>query len=448
MVQPIPDITEHLLVAARRAGADAADAIAMAGTKLTIDVREGALEEAGRAEDLDIGLRVFIGKRQATVSASDNKPATIETLANRAVAMAREAPEDAFAGLADASALAQSWDLAALDLVDPGDEPAPAALEARARLAEEAARAQKGISKSDGASAWYVASQTHLAATNGFSGGSQRTAHGVSVTAITGSGTDMERDGAFEARVFQSDLPSPEEVGSLAGHRAAARAGARKPPTGAYPVLYDERISGGLIGHLLGAANGASVARGASWLRDAMGELVLPEALSIIEEPHRPRIAGSRAFDAEGLPTTQRALVKDGRLEGWILDLATARKLGADSTGNAARGVSGPPMPRPHNITLTPGAASFDDLLADMGTGLLVTSMLGASINATTGDYSRGASGFWVENGEITYPVNECTIAGNLRDMLRRVVPANDAKAHKSQQVPSLLVEGLTLAGA
>ena len=258
----------------------------------------------------------------------------------------------------------------------------------------------------------------------------------------------MERDWAGEGRIFAADMPTPEEIGSLAASRTLERAGSTKPPTGAYPVLFDERVASSLIGHLLSAINGSAIARGASWLRDALGTQVLPAGLSIIEDPHRPRIAGSRPFDGEGLPTARRAIVDNGFLTGWTLDLGTGRKLGMPSTANASRGTSSPPSPSTSNIELTQGTVSRADLIRDMGTGLLVTSMIGATINPTTGDYSRGASGFWVENGQILHPVNECTIAGNLRDMLMRLTPANDAKPHLSTRVPSLLVEGLTLAGA
>jgi PmbA protein len=242
-------------------------------------------------------------------------------------------------------------------------------------------------------------------------------------------------------------LPSPEEVGRIAAERTIARAGARKPPTGSFPVIFDERIASGLIGHLLSAINGTSIARGSSWLRDAMGQQVLPETLTITEDPLRPRTSGSRPFDAEGLPTVRRNIVENGILQSWTLDLATARQLGLQSTANASRGTSAPPSPSVSNIALTQGAQSREDLIRDIGTGLLVTSMIGSSINPTTGDYSRGASGFWIENGAISYPVNECTLAGNLRDMLRTLVPANDARPHLSRVVPSLLVTGLTLAG-
>jgi PmbA protein len=258
----------------------------------------------------------------------------------------------------------------------------------------------------------------------------------------------MERDFYGESRAFRADLPAPDEVGRIAAERTLARAGARKPPTGRYPVLYDERVAAGLIGHLVAAVNGTAIVRGASWLADAMGQEVLPRGLSLTEEPHRPRVTGSRLYDGEGLPTAASPLVEDGVLRRWVLDLSTAAKLGLESTANAGRGPSAPPAPSAGNLTLTQGTASREDLVAQMGTGLLVTSLIGATINPTTGDYSRGASGFWVENGEIAYPVNECTIAGNLREMLRTIVPANDARAHLSRVVPSLLVEGVTLAGA
>jgi PmbA protein len=266
--------------------------------------------------------------------------------------------------------------------------------------------------------------------------------------AISGTGADMERDYYGDSRIYFSDLDGPETIGQIAARRCVERTGARQPQTGTYPVLFDERIAASLVGHLLAAVNGASIVRGSSWLRDRLGKQVLPETLSIVENPLRPRAFSSRPFDGEGLQTAPRTIVENGILSGWTLDLASARKLGMQSTANASRGTSSPPSPATGNIALTQGSASRADLLRDMGTGLLVTSMIGSSINATTGDYSRGATGFWIENGEIAYAVNECTIAGNLHDLLRGLVPANDARLHLSRVVPSLLVEGLTLAGA
>ncbi|MGQ0567824.1 MAG: TldD/PmbA family protein [Gemmobacter sp.] len=447
MTRRLEDLTAALLQAARRAGAGAADALAVEGTSQSIDIRQGRLEEAQRAEGIDLGLRVLIGGRQACVSSSDTSERTIQAMAERAVAMAREAPEDPHAGLADPGQVSSGWDIAGLQLADPAPEATPQALEAAARAAEAAAMAVTGVVQVE-ASASQSQRRMHLAATNGFQGGYARTSQSLSAVAFVGQGTGMERDWSAEGRIFAADMPGAEGIGRLAAERALSRLGARKPPTGAYPVLYDERVAASLIGHLLSAANGSAVARGASWLRDALGQQVLPGGLSVIDDPLRPRAASSRPFDAEGLATARRAIVEDGVLTGWTLDLASARKLGMASTASAARGPSAPPSPGTSNIDLTQGSATRADLVAAMGTGLLVTSLIGSTVNPTTGDYSRGASGFWVERGEIAFPVNECTIAGNLRDMLLRLTPANDARAHLSTRVPSLLVQGLTIAGA
>ncbi len=448
MSQTPEDLCQSLLQEARRAGAEAADALVVRASSVSVQVRGGALEHAERAEATDLGLRVLIGRRQALVSTSDFSPATLTEMAGRAVAMAREAPEDPHAGLAAPEQLAEGWDLAALELSDPAPEPSAQALERDARAAEAAALAVEGVTQVSDAEAGYGAHDIHLAATNGFSGGYRRSIRWTSCVAIAGTGSGMERDHDSDSRAWQSDLRRPEEIGATAGRRAVARLNPRRPPTGSFPVLFDERVAASLIGHLLAAANGAAVARGSSWLRERLGQQVLPEGLSLIEDPHRPRIGASRPFDAEGLPTRRRAIVEDGILTGWTLDLASARKLGMAPTGNAARGTSSPPSPANWNIALTEGAHSREDLIRDMGTGLLVTSLIGSTINPTTGDYSRGAAGFWVENGEIAFPVNECTIAGNLHDMLRRMVPANDARKWLSRVVPSLLIEGMTLAGA
>lgn len=440
-------LTQAMLMAAKKAGADSADAMAISGTSQSIDIRQGRLEQAERSEGTEIGLRVLMGGRQACVSASDTSAATLAQLAERAVAMAREAPEDPHVGLASVEQIARTWDMAALELCDDTAEPSPAMIEADARAAEAAAMAVAGISQVE-ASAGYGLRQVYLAASNGFSGGYARSSRSISAVAFTGSGTAMERDYAGEGRIHQADMPAADEIGALAAARTLARAGATKPKTGTYPVLFDERVASSLIGHLLSAINGGSIARGSSWLLNALGTQVLPVGLSVIEDPLRKRISGSRPFDGEGLPTAQRMIVQNGVLMGWTLDLATGRKLGMPSTANAARGTSSPPSPATSNIDLTMGTHSHADLIKDMGTGLLVTSMIGSTISATTGDYSRGASGFWVENGVVMHPVNECTIAGNLRDMLLRIIPANDARAHLSTRVPSLLVEGMILAGA
>lgn len=447
MPQTPLSLAEQLIDAARRAGADAADAIALSGTALSIDVRGGRLEQAERAEGTDIGLRVLLGKRAAVVSSSDARPETLAAMAERAVAMAREAPEDPYLGLADPAQLARTRDASGLELHDPAPEPDPAALQDDARRAEAAALANAGVTQVQSATAGYSAQEIALAATNGFAGHYRRSSRYTSCVAIAGEGTGMERDYDGDARVFQSDLRSPEEIGTTAASRAVERLSPRKPKTGAYPVLFDERISSSLIGHLVAAINGAQIARGASWLRDALGQPVLPAGLSLHEDPWKPRSSASRHFDAEGLATRPRALVENGVLTGWTLDLANARKLGLDSTANAVRSVAGGVSPSTWNLSLTQGDQSREALMAQMGTGLLVTSMIGSTINPNTGDYSRGAAGVWIENGQPAYPVSGVTIAGNLRQMLASIVPANDARPWLTRVVPSLLVEGLTLAG-
>jgi PmbA protein len=441
-------LAEAMLEAAKAAGADAADALAVDGTSLSVDVLNGRLEQAERAEGVEIGLRVMVGQRQACVSASDIRSETMREMAERAVGMARLAPEDPTVGLAEPGALSPLRDASGLDLSDPAEDPAPQALEEAALRAEAAALAVSGISQVQSASAGFSRRRIHLAATNGFSGGYARSSHGLSCVAITGEGLGMERDYFGDSRTHAADLIDAEEVGRIAAERTVERAGAHKPPTGAFPVVYHERIAASLIGHLLSATNGSAIARGASWARDLLGTGVLPKGLTLTEEPLRPRVGGSRPFDAEGLATYRRDIVADGVLTGWTLDLGTARKLGLSSTANAARGTGGPPSPSVSNVTLTQGDRTLEELLAEIGTGLLITSMIGSSISATTGDYSRGASGFWVENGAISYPVNECTVAGNLREMLATITPANDARTHLSRVVPSLRVEGLTIAGA
>ena len=430
-------LTVAVLEAARRAGAEAADALAVDGSSVEVDVRHGRLEQASRSDGVEIGLRVLIGKRQACVSASDISARTLDEIAERAVAMARAAPEDRWIGLADPEQLARDWNTAVLELSAEEEAPLPADLEGRAREAEAAALSHKGIEQAE-SSATAGVRRIHLATSNGFSGGYARSWHSLSCLAITGTGTGMERDYYADSRVRLADMDTAETIGRIAAERTLERAGARKPATGMFPVLFDERISSSLIGHLLEAVNGSAIARGSSWLRNALGEVVLPEAMSLTEDPLRAGVFGSRPFD----------IVRDGVLTGWTLDLATGRQLGMESTGNAVRGTSAPPSPGITNVTLSQGQATRDDLLSAMGTGLLVTSFIGATINPNTGDYSRGASGFWVEGGQISYPVNECTIAGNLRDMLARIVPANDARTHLSRVVPSLFVGEMTVAGS
>ena len=394
MKRSLVDLGQQLLDAAKRAGADACDAMVVDGVSHSIEVRGGELEQAERAEGIDIGLRVMLGARQACVSASDISAEAIELMAERAVEMARYAPDDAYLRQASADQLARDWDVEALELSDPSEEPSAAQLQATALEAEAAALEVPGIMQCQSAAAAFGARRIQLCMSNGFSGGYARTDHGFSCVAIAGTGLEMERDYDGDSRIFRADLRAASEVGRRAGERAAARQGARKPPTGVFPVLYEERISSGLIGHLLAASNGSAVARGASWLQNDMHSAVLPRGISLLENPHRKRTGGARPFDAEGLPVAERAIVADGILEQWTLDLSTAAQLGLQSTGSAMRGPSGPPSPGVGNVTLTPGQQSREDLIRDMGTGLLLTSLIGASINDTTGDIRVVHRGF------------------------------------------------------
>jgi PmbA protein len=448
MSRSLNDLGQELLDAAKQVGADAADAMAINSISHSIEVRVGKLEQAERSEGVDIGLRVFVGAGQACVSASDTSADTISQMAMRAFEMARHAPDDVNIRQATSDELSHDWDVEALQLSDPSQEPSAEELLQTAIEAEASALSVSGVVQCQSAAAGYGSRNIHLAMSNGFSGGYVRTDHGFSCVAISGTGSEMERDYDGDSRIFRADLRTAADVGRSAGERSIKLQGARKPPTGIFPVLYDERISSGLIGHMLSATNGVSIARGASWLQEAMQTAVLPRGISLIENPMRPRTGGSRPFDAEGLVVAPRDIVTDGVLRQWTLDLATAAQLGLKSTASAMRGTSSPPSPGVGNLELTPGKQSREDLIRDMGTGLLLTSLIGSSINGTTGDYSRGASGFWVENGEIAYPVNECTIAGNLREMLLKIVPANDGRAHLSRVIPSLLVPNMAVAGA
>lgn len=439
----LEDQAAQLVEAAKKAGADAADAIVVTSSSTSITVSGGELEAAENSESTDFGLRVLLGQRQACISSSRADAATFAEMAARAVTIAREAPEDPHCGLLDADAVdAVALDL---DLVDPAPPLSPDELKEQALAAEAAGLAVPSVGQVEAADAAAGGLEIALAASNGFRGTYRRSATSISVSAIAGEGLGRERDWAAEMRRHRADLPSAEEVGRLAGERAAERLAPRRPPSGAYPVLYDLRVAPGFLRHLLSALNGSSVARGSSWLRDRMGEQVLPEGIDVIDDPLIPRGMASAPFDAEGVAGRARTLVAGGVLQSWVLDAATARKLGLATTGHARRGTGSPPSPGITNIRMTQGVKSREALIRDMGTGLIVTSMIGSSINPTTGAYSRGASGFWVENGEIAYPVNEITVAGNLPEAMLGLIPANDAESHRAVSAPSLLVEGMTI---
>jgi PmbA protein len=440
----LADLAERLVAAARRAGADQADAVAVRSVSLSVDVRDGAIEESQRAEGDDVGLRVLVGRRQAAISTNDIKGDGLDALAERALAMARAAPEDRFAGLADAALLARQFP--ALDLLDP-DIPGVEVLEARAREAEAAALGVAGVSKSGGASASAGIGGMVLVTSHGFHGSTIGSRHSISMSAIAGDGTGMETDYDFTSTLHAADLDSAAHIGRSAGERAVKRLSPRKVATRRVPVVFDSRISGSLVGHLASAANGASIARKTSFLREKRGERIFSPGIDIIDDPLRQRGLRSRPFDAEGVATRMHKVVEDGVLQTWLLDCATARELDLQTTGNAQRGVSSSPSPGPSNLHLSPGTKSPDELIAEIEDGFFITGLIGMGVNLVTGDYSRGASGFWIEHGKPTFAVSEVTIAGHLLDMFRSLEPANDLVYRYGTNAPSVRVEGLTVAG-
>lgn len=438
------DLLQTLIAKAKKAGADAADAMLVDSRSLSVGLRLGAVESLERAESGDLGLRVFVGKKQAAVSSTDRSAKTLADMVERAVAMARLAPEDEFCGLADPDNVTHDWPH--LELADT-TEPSPQRLIEAARDAEDAARAVKGVTNSEGAETGLSLATVTLAASNGFVGSYNRSNYSLSTSVIAGEGTGMERDHDYASRVFYADLPAPSLIGRRAGERAAARLGARKMPTAQVPVIFAERIAGGLLGSLIGAISGASVARGTSFLKDKMGQQLFPSAITIVDDPFRTRGLRSRPFDAEGLAPLKRNIIERGVLTSWLLDLRSARQLGLRSTGHASRSPGGAPSPSASNFYLEAGSVTPAELIKDIKQGFYVTDLMGTGVNGVTGDYSRAAAGFWIENGAMAFPVNEMTIASNLKDMYRHLAAANDLEFQHGIDSPTLRIEGMTIAG-
>jgi PmbA protein len=426
----LAEIAERIVAAAKRAGADQADAVAVRGVSLSVEVRDGAVEESQRSEGDDLGLRVLVGRKQAVVSTNDLNGDGFAALAERAVAMARAAPEDRFAGLADPALLARNPP--ELDLLDP-DTPDVGVLERRAREAEAAAMAVAGVSKSGGASASAGIGGLVLVTSHGFHGAAMNSHHSISMSAIAGNGTSMETDYDFSSTLHAADLESATAIGRNAGERAVKRLNPRKVTTRRVPVVFDTRV--------------ASIARKTSFLREKLGEQIFAPGIDIIDDPLRKRGQRSRPFDGEGVVTSARKVIEGGVLKTWFLDSATARELSLQTTGHAYRGVSSPPSPGPSNLHLAAGAKSPDALIAEIADGFYVTDLIGVGVNLVTGDYSRGASGFWIENGALTFPVSEVTIAGHLTEIFKSLTPANDLAFRYGTNAPTVRVEGLTVAG-
>ena len=432
-----------LVARARRAGADAADAVLVAATSLSVERRLGETEHLERAEGRDVGLRVFVGRRSAMVSSTAVDPGGFAQLAERAVAMAKVVPEDPYASLADATTTATADGLE----LDDAAEPDTASLTARAAAAEDAAMAVAGITNSEGASAGFGRAEIVLVTSAGFAGRYVRTSHSVSATALAGAGTGMQRDYDYASAVHLDDLEDAIGIGRRAGERAVSRLNPTRPKTGRYTVVFDPRVASSLLGHLSGAINGASVARGTSFLKDKLNTRILAAGVNVIDDPTRKRGQRSRPFDGEGVATTRQAIVADGMLTTWFLDTRSARQLGMTTKGHAQRGTSSPPSPGPSNLYMEAGTLSPEAIRADIKEGIYVTELMGMGVNGLTGDYSRGAAGFMIRDGRIAEPVAEITIASTLPEMFMQLTPADDLRFRRGTDAPTIRIEGMMIAG-
>lgn len=439
------ELAAALIDRARKAGADAADATYFGGSSESVSVRLGKLEDVERSESEHLDLRVFVGQGSASIGSSDLSDAALDELAARVVAMARTAPEDRFAGLAPAELLRDA-NLPDLALEDPVAL-APEDLRRRCEEAEDAARAVSGVTNSEGASASAGQRVFALVTSHGFAGSYAGTSHSISASVIAGEGGSMQRDYAWRSARHLADLPPPAEIGTQAGERTVRRLNPGRLPSGPMPVLFDPRVGGSLLGHLSGAMAGSAIARRASFLLDREADALFDPAVVITDDPLRPRGLSSRPFDGEGLAVAPRNLVENGRLTGWLMDSASARQLGRQPTGHAVRGHGGAPGVGVSNLHLAAGAASPAELMAGIADGVYVTELIGQGVNGVTGDYSRGASGYRIVNGELAGPVAEFTIAGNLIAMFAALTPANDLEWHRAINVPTIRIDGMTVAG-
>ena len=438
-------LLSDLIDSALKQGADAADAVVFDASSVSVSCRLGELEKLERSESNDLGLRVFVGKQQAIVSSTDFEPDTLWDVIERAVAMAKAVPEDPYCGLAETEQLVT--DPPTLEICDT-EEPSSDVLIDAARKAEDAARAVNGVTNTEGAETGWSNARIAIATSNGFARTYATSSHSLAASVLAGEGTDMERDYDYTSSVYFADLADPAEVGRSAGERAVKRLNARKVETQQVPVIYDPRVSGGIIRHFASGINGSSISRGTSFLKESMGQNVFSHGVNIIDDPHRNRGLRSKPFDAEGLPNAKKYLAEDGVLKTWVMDLASSRQLGLSSTGNAARGTASPPSPAVTNLYMEAGDKSPAELMSDISSGFYVTELIGMGINMVTGDYSRGATGFWIENGEIAYPVTEMTVAGNLKDMFINLTPADDLEFRFGTDAPTIRIDGMTVAGS
>ncbi len=443
--QEAQDRADDLISQAKKAGADAADAIYVCDAATQVQMRLGNLEDVERSEGEEIGLRVFVGKRSATVSSSDMDPAILSALVDRALDMAKEAPEDQYAGLAPEDLILKS-DPHPID-GDDGEDPEPEVLREMALQAEDAARAVSGVTNSEGGGASAGRASVALATSHGFSGAYSTSGYSVSASVIAGEGDGMERDYAYDSKRYFEDLDNAEQIGKEAGERAVSRLNPVDFKSGAMPVVYDPRVGNSLLGHFIGAISGSSIARKTSFLLDALDTQIFDNAITIIDCPHRKRGQRSKAFDGEGLPTAKTKLIDDGRLTQWIMESAAARQLGLKPTGHASRGVGGAPGVSVTNLHMCNGTVAKSDLIKDIRHGVYITELIGMGVNPVTGDYSRGAGGFLITDGEIGPPISEITIAGNLKDMFASLIPADDLEYKFAINTPTLRTDSMTVAG-
>ena len=442
------DVMNILIDTALSSGASAADCVLSRSRGVSLTRRLGKDETIERYEDFDTGLRVFVGNKIASVSTNENSETAIKDVARRAVDMAKIAPQDDFSLIASQEILEEFPINEALS-VDSYDkvEPNIDIIRDRAKEVEDAALSVKGITNSDGADASWGEGETLLMTSNGFFGRSKKSNHSVSVVVIAEKNGKMERDYDYSSKVFGEDLKTSKQIGLEAANKTLARMGATKPVTGKYPVIFDPRVSRSIASHFASAINGSSIARKTSFLKDMLNKQVANTSINIVDDPFLERGLGSRLFDAEGLGSRKYTLIKDGVLQQWLLDLSSAKQLNLKPFGNAKRGISGPPSPGTSNFMILPGKTTPEDLIKGVSDGFYVTDMIGSSVSMITGDYSRGASGFWIKNGKLSMPITEATIAGNLKEMFMTLQPANDLDFSHSMNSPTLLIEGMTIAG-
>ncbi len=442
------DIMNLLIDSAIANGATSADCVLSRSRGVSITRRLGKDENIQRYEDFDTGLRVFVGNKISSVSTNENSEQALREVAKRAVEMAKIAPEDEYSFIASKESL-QNFPIQEGIFIDSYDsiEPSVDVIRDRASEVEDIALSVKGITNSDGADSSWGEGETLLMTSNGFFGSSKKSNHSVSVVVITEKNGKMERDYDYSSKVYGEDLKDGGKIGREAAKKTLARIGAKKPVTGQYPVIFDPRVSRSIASHFASALNGSSIARKTSFLKDSLNNKIANEAVTLIDDPFLKRGLGSRLFDAEGLGTSKHVLIKDGVLENWLLDLSSARQLDMLPTANAKRGISGPPAPGTTNLILLPGEASPESIISSISNGFYVTDMIGSSVSMVTGDYSRGASGFWIKNGKLSTPITEATIAGNLKDMFKTLKPANDLDFSHSINCPTLLIEDMTIAG-